>query len=66
MHTFTAKQTDAANLTSTTSTPAFTVDVDPNAPVITAVVGQPVNGGTVELQGTGETGETSTFMPTAT
>ena len=58
MHTFTAKQTDAANLTSPASTPAFTVDVDPNAPVVTALVGQPVNGGTVELQGTGEVGET--------
>ena len=58
VHTFTAKQVDAANLTSTTSTPAFAVDVDPTAPVITAVVGQPVNGGTVELQGAGETGET--------
>ena len=58
VHSFTAKQVDAANLTSTTSTPAFTVDVDPDAPAITALVGQPVNGGTVELQGTGETGET--------
>ncbi|WP_210253925.1 Ig-like domain-containing protein, partial [Bradyrhizobium sp. S69] len=58
VHTFTAKETDAASLTSTASTPAFTVDVDPTAPAITAVVGQPVNGGTVELQGTGEAGET--------
>ena len=58
IHSFTAKQTDAANLTSTASTPAFTVDVDPNAPVVTTLVGQPVNGGTVELKGTGEAGET--------
>jgi len=58
VHTFTATETDAANLTSTASTPAFTVDVDPNAPVIMAMVGQPVNGGTVELKGTGEVGET--------
>ena len=34
------------------------VTVDPNAPAITAVVGQPVNGGTVELTGTGERGDT--------
>jgi len=57
-HSFTAEQTDAANLTSTASTPAFPVDVDPATPVITALVGHPVNGGTVELQGTGEAGET--------
>ena len=58
VHSFTAKEVDAASLTSTASTPAFTVDVDPNAPAITAVVGQPVNGGTVDLQGTGEVGDT--------
>ena len=58
MHTFTATETDAASQTSAVSAPAFTVDVDPNAPAITAVVGQPVNGGTVELTGTGERGDT--------
>jgi hypothetical protein len=56
VHTFTATETNSANLTSAAST-AFSVNVDPNAPVITAQVGQPVNGGTVELQGTGEAGE---------
>ncbi len=58
VHTFTATETDAASLISAQSSPAFTVDVDPNAPVITALAGQPVNNGTVELQGTGETGDT--------
>jgi trimeric autotransporter adhesin len=58
VHTFTAKEVDVASLTSAASAPAFTVDVNPSAPAITAVVGQPVNGGTVELRGTGEAGET--------
>jgi hypothetical protein len=58
VHSFTATETDSTHLTSTASTPAFTVDVDPTAPVITAVVGQPLNGGTVELKGTGEAGDT--------
>ena len=76
MHTFTATETDSSNLTSAQSTPAFTVDVDPNAPSITTLVGQPLNGGTVELQGTGETagdtidlyadGNTSTIVGTGT
>jgi hypothetical protein len=61
MHTFTATQTDAAGLASAAS-PAFTVNVDPTAPAITAVVGQPVNGGMVELQGTGEAGDTVTLF----
>ena len=58
VHTFTATETDAANLTSAASSPAFTVDVDPTAPSITALVGQPLTGQTVELRGTGEAGET--------
>jgi Bacterial Ig domain/Bacterial Ig-like domain len=57
VHTFTATETNSKSLTSAAS-PAFTVDVDPFAPAITAVVGTPVNGGTVELQGTGEVGDT--------
>src|SRR5215813_13359917 len=51
----------AAVRLSAAASAAFTVDVDPTAPVITAVVGQPVNGGTVELRGTGEVGETVTL-----
>ena len=35
-----------------------TIDVVPGAPVIANVVGQPLNGGTVDLQGTGEVGDT--------
>ena len=35
-----------------------TVDVDPAAPSITTLVGQPLTGQTVELQGTGEVGDT--------
>ncbi len=56
VHTFTATEINSANLTGAASA-AFAVNVAPNAPVITALVGQPVNGGTVELQGTGEAGE---------
>ena len=55
VHTFTATETDLSNLTSAQSSPALTVDVDPNAPSITTLVGQPLNGGTVDLQGSGET-----------
>jgi hypothetical protein len=40
------------------SSPALTVDIDPNAPVITTLVGQPLTNQTVELQGTGEAGDT--------
>jgi hypothetical protein len=58
IHTFTATETDTASLTSTASTPAFSVNVDPNAPVIATLVGQPVAGGTVELTGTGQAGDT--------
>ena len=58
VHTFTATETDGSNLTSASSSPAFTVDVDPSAPAITTLVGQPLTGQTVELQGTGEVGDT--------
>ena len=44
--------------TSPMSSPAITADVDPNAPAITTLVGQPLTGQTVELQGTGEAGDT--------
>jgi hypothetical protein len=56
VHSIVATETDAANRTRTST--AFAVNVDPNAPVITAVVGQPAKGGTVELKGTGQAGET--------
>ena len=56
VHSIVATETDAANRTRTST--AFAVHVDPNAPVIAAVVGQPANGGTVELKGTGQAGET--------
>ncbi|WP_213737477.1 autotransporter-associated beta strand repeat-containing protein [Bradyrhizobium sp. dw_411] len=52
-YSLTATATDvvqSVNYTSAQST-AFTVDVDPLAPTITSVVGQPVNGGTAVLQG---------------
>jgi microcystin-dependent protein len=58
VHTFIATQSDSTHLLSAASSPAFTANVEPNAPDITAVVGQPVNGGRVELQGSGEVGET--------
>ena len=58
IYSLTAKETDAASLTSAASS-SLPVDVNPNAPVITALVGaQRVNGATVELQGTGAAGET--------
>ena len=52
-HSFTATETDSFGLTSPASK-GFTVDVIPTAPSITALVGQPVDNGTIELQGTGD------------
>ncbi len=52
-HSFTATETDSFNLTSSASS-GFTVDVVPSAPSITALIGQPVDNGTIELTGTGE------------
>jgi hypothetical protein len=57
VYSFAATETDAANLTSAKSS-ALPVDVDPNAPVITTLVGKPLTNETVELQGTGEVGDT--------
>ncbi len=57
LHTFTATETNSAHLTSASSS-AFAVDVDPRAPVIATVVGTPLTNQTVELQGTGEAGDT--------
>ena len=53
-HSFTATETDTFGLTSTASM-GFTVDVIPSTPSITTLVGQPVDNGKIELQGTGET-----------
>jgi Domain of unknown function (DUF4347)/Bacterial Ig-like domain len=65
-HTLTATETDGSNLTSAASA-GFAVNVDPSAPSITTLVGQPVNGGTVHVQGTGETvGDTITVYEGAT
>ena len=62
VHTFVAQETNNPDPNLPESQP-FTVDVDPNAPSITTLVGQPVNGGTVELKGTGERRATpSIFM----
>ena len=54
VHTFVAQETNTPDPNLPESQP-FTVEVDPNAPSIATLVGQPVNGGTVELKGTGET-----------
>src|SRR5262249_16032671 len=56
-HGFTASVTDAHGLTSGLPAPG-TVGVIPSKPVITTLVGVPVNGATVELKGTAEAGET--------
>ncbi len=52
-HSFTATETDSFGLTSPASS-GFTVDVIPSTPSITTLVGQPIDNGTIELQGTGE------------
>jgi hypothetical protein len=57
-YSVTATDTSADGTQTSAQSIALTVNVDPTAPVITAQVGQPVNGGTVELLGTGEAGET--------
>ena len=60
VHSLDAVQTDAANLSSTASA-AFGVNVDPTMPAITTLVGQPTNGSTIEVRGTGEAGESITL-----
>ncbi|WP_461331570.1 Ig-like domain-containing protein [Bradyrhizobium huanghuaihaiense] len=49
-YTLLALAQDSANLISDQAIP-FTFHVDPQAPVITSIVGQSVNGGTVEIKG---------------
>jgi D-alanine-D-alanine ligase-like ATP-grasp enzyme len=56
-HTLAAIATDGAGLSSAPSA-GFAVAVDPTAPAVTALVGQPVNGGTITVTGTGEAGTT--------
>ena len=59
-HLFTATQTDSAGLTGPVSS-SFTVGVTPAAPAITLAIGQPVSGQPIEVQGTGQNGETITL-----
>ncbi|MCP3390548.1 VCBS domain-containing protein [Bradyrhizobium sp. CCGB12] len=59
IHTFTATETDdgiASGLS-----PAFTVNVNPIAPTITAQIGTTVEGGALEFVGTGEVGNSVTI-----
>jgi Bacterial Ig-like domain len=53
VYSLTATATDSVQGVSLTSAPstALPVDVDPLAPTITALVGNPVNGGSIELKG---------------
>ncbi|WP_161491264.1 beta strand repeat-containing protein [Bradyrhizobium neotropicale] len=60
VHTLTAVTFDASNLSSTASN-SFSVNVVPSAPVITTLVGQPDNGGTIEVKGTGQPNQTVTL-----
>ncbi|MVT75951.1 adhesin, partial [Bradyrhizobium cajani] len=52
-HTIRATETNAANLVSVISS-GVSVNVTPNAPAITALVGQPINGTTVTVKGTAQ------------
>jgi len=58
VHTFTATETDDG--VASASSPAFTVNVNPIAPTITAQIGTTVEGGALEFVGTGEAGNTVT------
>jgi large repetitive protein len=60
LHTLTAVTLDSSNLVSTASN-TVTVDVGPSAPVFT-LVGQPINGGTIEINGTGAANEILTVF----
>ncbi|MBR0778071.1 VCBS domain-containing protein [Bradyrhizobium diazoefficiens] len=52
-HTIRATETNSANLVSVIST-GVSVNVTPTAPVITALIGQPINGTTVTVKGTAQ------------
>jgi hypothetical protein len=56
-HTLTATETDSAGVSSAMSA-GLVVGVDPQAPSLNSVLGQPANGSTFEVQGTGEAGDT--------
>ncbi|MGJ4953912.1 VCBS domain-containing protein [Bradyrhizobium sp. HKCCYLS20291] len=56
---------DAANFTSGQSS-AVAFHVDPQAPLISAIIGQRVNGGTVEVKGTALAGSTVTLYEGST
>ncbi|UFZ08664.1 VCBS domain-containing protein [Bradyrhizobium ontarionense] len=64
-YTLLALAQDSANLISDQAIP-FTFHVDPQAPVITSIVGQSVNGGTVEIKGTALAGSTVTLYEGST
>ncbi|MBR1177225.1 VCBS domain-containing protein [Bradyrhizobium sp. KB893862 SZCCT0404] len=53
IHTIRATETDSLGLVSPLSA-GFTVNVNPTAPTITALVNNPFNGGPIEVKGTGE------------
>ncbi|HEX5500604.1 MAG TPA: Ig-like domain-containing protein, partial [Thermomicrobiales bacterium] len=55
-HPLTATETDAIKRVSAASA-GLSVAVDPGAPTLAGVVGQPVNGGTIEVKGSGEAGD---------
>ncbi|MGJ4929170.1 VCBS domain-containing protein [Bradyrhizobium sp. HKCCYLS2038] len=59
-YTLLASAQDAVNLVSDQAIP-FAFHVDPQAPVITAIVGQRVNGGTAEVKGSALAGSTVTL-----
>ncbi len=61
VHTLTAVTVNSAGLVSGVSN-VLPVDVDPSSPAIATLVGQPVNGGTIEVQGTGEANEILTVF----
>src|SRR3954462_6257463 len=56
-HTIRATETDGLGLVSPLSG-GFTVNVNPTAPAITALVNSPFNGGPIEVKGTGEPNRT--------
>ncbi len=56
VHTISATVTDAQGIVGAAS--SIVVDVNPTAPSITTLVGQPIAGGTIRVQGTGEPNHT--------
>jgi Bacterial Ig-like domain/Bacterial Ig domain len=60
LHSLTATLIDAQGLTNTVSA-SFSVKVDPSAPVISTLMGQPVSGSPIAAKGTGQAGDTVTL-----